>query len=342
MSISRMTAVWQQSTHTGGNLLLLLALADNANEDGYCFPGIEDLCKRTRQSESTVIRRMLALEASGELVVSHSRRRGNSYLVVTGFSKERITAVTAQYFKTVKMTVKKNRQNDSSEPSPMTVLNSQNDSSEPSPVTDDPSITIIEPPKNHHTPADAGEGAGNPPQTDEERLPAKDAPHLYTVTEIQKLKLSRSDWELLLRNERLGLGKHGTRSSVVAHVEAKLALPVMEPLLDEMLVAVDAATVQSIDDPGMRAQFIRYVRNTLWVGEAPYTPAEVTRFAAEHGPVDDLYHLAGRLSKWRSAKRKSVKRGDEADNGKRYERPKQQQLTDAEYAALEAKYAPPS
>lgn len=193
------------------------------------------------------------------------------------------------------------------------------------------------------SPASAGEGAGNPPKTEEARLPPRDAPHLYTVTEIQKLKLSRSDWELLLRNERLGLGKRGTRSSVVAHVEAKLALPVMEPLLDEMLVAVDAATVQSIDDPGMRAQFIRYVRNTLWVGEAPYTPAEVTRFAAEHGPVDDLYHLAGRLSKWRSTKRKSVKRGDEADNGKRYERPKQQQqLTDAEYAALEAKYAAPS
>jgi hypothetical protein len=77
MSIKRMTDVWEKSTHTSSDLLLLLALADNANDEGYCWPGIDKLCKKTRLSESTVIRRTRAIEKSGELVVKRSRRQGN-------------------------------------------------------------------------------------------------------------------------------------------------------------------------------------------------------------------------------------------------------------------------
>lgn len=187
MSISRMTAVWSQSTHTGGDLLLLLALADAANDDGHCWPGIDELKKKTRQSEATVIRDTRRLEASGELLVDHNRRRGNSYLVVVGFDEDRIAQLKATYFgvgkavkkhvqnsqnagsRTRKMQVK-NLQNESNGKDEMTVQNLQNESTELSPVTDDPSRTIIEPSKELKD-SSAPDGAGRPVEAPEEVNP---------------------------------------------------------------------------------------------------------------------------------------------------------------------------
>ncbi len=170
MSIKRMTDVWDKSTHTSSDLLLLLALADMANEDGHCWPGIETLCKKTRLSESTVIRRTRAIEKSGELIVKRNRRHGNKYLVVTGFTPEQIEALIMQYFGekflTVKLQDKSNLQNDSSE------LASY-DSSELAPVTDDPSLTVIDPSK------DSPEEKTPPAALVEESKPQ--SPTLFTV-----------------------------------------------------------------------------------------------------------------------------------------------------------------
>ncbi len=84
MSIREMSRVWNDSEEKGNNLLLLLAIADNANDDGYCFPGVSYLAKKTRQSKRTVVRMLSALEESGEIAIIRKRSRGNHYMVLSG------------------------------------------------------------------------------------------------------------------------------------------------------------------------------------------------------------------------------------------------------------------
>lgn len=75
MSIKYMTRVWQYSNQTGSALLLLLAIADNAGDNGWCFPGIEYLSEKTRLSTRQVIRLIQAIEKSGELTVMRGKGR---------------------------------------------------------------------------------------------------------------------------------------------------------------------------------------------------------------------------------------------------------------------------
>jgi hypothetical protein len=56
MSISIMTLVWSESQHKGSELLLLLAIADNANDQGIAYPSLRTLAKKTRMSRRNVIR----------------------------------------------------------------------------------------------------------------------------------------------------------------------------------------------------------------------------------------------------------------------------------------------
>ena len=67
MSIRVMTNVWENSIAKGSVLLLLLAIADNANDDGEAWPGTEYLAHKIRMSERQVIRLRQKLYDSGEL-----------------------------------------------------------------------------------------------------------------------------------------------------------------------------------------------------------------------------------------------------------------------------------
>lgn len=51
MSIKIMSNVWQSADADGGTLLVLLALADFANDDGECWPSVRTLSKKARLSE---------------------------------------------------------------------------------------------------------------------------------------------------------------------------------------------------------------------------------------------------------------------------------------------------
>lgn len=84
MSIKEMSRVWSDSAQKGNSLLLLLALADNANDAGYCFPGVEYLAHKTRMSERTVLRMIEELERAGEIAVDHRRTKGNRYMILSG------------------------------------------------------------------------------------------------------------------------------------------------------------------------------------------------------------------------------------------------------------------
>lgn len=67
MSIYVMSRVWEESPHSGGKLLLLLALADYANRQGVAWPKLSDLAEKARMSERHVRRSLRELEESGDL-----------------------------------------------------------------------------------------------------------------------------------------------------------------------------------------------------------------------------------------------------------------------------------
>lgn len=50
MSIKVMNLVWQNAPYRGNTLLTLLALADWSNDDGICWPKVEQLATKSRQS----------------------------------------------------------------------------------------------------------------------------------------------------------------------------------------------------------------------------------------------------------------------------------------------------
>lgn len=71
MSIQAMTAVWTHSRHKGSKLILLLAIADYANEQAVAWPSIESLAEKARMSERNVhyALRELTEEDDAELTV---------------------------------------------------------------------------------------------------------------------------------------------------------------------------------------------------------------------------------------------------------------------------------
>jgi len=65
MSIRIMSSVWESGAFDGSTLLLLLALADAANDEGFCWPSAATLMKKTRLSHATLFRSMKELVDAG-------------------------------------------------------------------------------------------------------------------------------------------------------------------------------------------------------------------------------------------------------------------------------------
>lgn len=72
-----MSDVWASDVETGR--FTLLALADNANDPGICWPGAALLASKTGKSRSSVFRDLKALEGDG-LIERRRRRRKNGSL----------------------------------------------------------------------------------------------------------------------------------------------------------------------------------------------------------------------------------------------------------------------
>jgi hypothetical protein len=83
MSMRMMTQVWERSQHKGRELLLMLAIADNANDQGTAYPSLHTLAKKTRITRRNVIFLVKKLIRSGELRVEVGRgpRRTHIYHV---------------------------------------------------------------------------------------------------------------------------------------------------------------------------------------------------------------------------------------------------------------------
>jgi len=72
MSIRVVDRVWRYSKASGPALLLLLAIADYANDSGTgAYPGVKTLAKKIRMSTRTVQRLIASLVAEGELWVDY-------------------------------------------------------------------------------------------------------------------------------------------------------------------------------------------------------------------------------------------------------------------------------
>lgn len=73
MSIKYMTAVWSNSKQSGTRLLILLAIADHANDEGIAWPGMKSLAKKARlKSRVSVLRAIQEICRDGELEIIES------------------------------------------------------------------------------------------------------------------------------------------------------------------------------------------------------------------------------------------------------------------------------
>ncbi|MCA1668316.1 MAG: helix-turn-helix domain-containing protein [Thermomicrobia bacterium] len=82
MSARASGQVWKLSQHKGSELLVLLAIADNAKDDGRdAWPGIPELARKTRLTERNIQLILRKLEISGELVIERNAgpHRSNLY-----------------------------------------------------------------------------------------------------------------------------------------------------------------------------------------------------------------------------------------------------------------------
>jgi hypothetical protein len=95
-----MTRIWEHSAQASSDLLLLLAIADHADDDGVCWPGIDKLAKKTRCLPRQVKRNIQKLAGRGELFIQQNRGRGhtNLYFILAGFDIAEITDILQRRF----------------------------------------------------------------------------------------------------------------------------------------------------------------------------------------------------------------------------------------------------
>lgn len=64
-----MARVWAESKHSGTDLLMMLAIADFADDDGNAYPSVGTLATKCRTTSRHVNRILAALRSSGELEI---------------------------------------------------------------------------------------------------------------------------------------------------------------------------------------------------------------------------------------------------------------------------------
>lgn len=96
MSIKVMNFVWEHSRQKGAALLALLAIADSANDDGFCWLALPKIAKKARQDAPNTRTYIQKIERDGEVIVYERRneedptqQHSNLYKVVMpGTSEE--------------------------------------------------------------------------------------------------------------------------------------------------------------------------------------------------------------------------------------------------------------
>lgn len=137
MSIKIMSAIFDSETLAPTERLIMLALADHADDTGRCYPSIQRLCQRTGLTERAVQSNIKKLQAQGyiKVVPGGGKGRPNIYFVSanpaaeTPYEKPRIT----------------NTVSDDTQTPHLTTPNPAADAPEPSVTTIEPSAAVREP-----------------------------------------------------------------------------------------------------------------------------------------------------------------------------------------------------
>lgn len=80
MSVRWISHVWRVSPYKGDKLLIHMALADFANDEGFCFPSQRTLAKKARTSEGYVRAVIKQMVKEGHLeIITAGRGRGNTF-----------------------------------------------------------------------------------------------------------------------------------------------------------------------------------------------------------------------------------------------------------------------
>jgi hypothetical protein len=97
MSVKVMARVWEHSRQKGTALLLILAIADHCNDEGWAWPSIASLRRKARlRSDRTVQILLRQLESAGEIAIERGAgllktaggaQRTNRYRVLVGLEE---------------------------------------------------------------------------------------------------------------------------------------------------------------------------------------------------------------------------------------------------------------
>ena len=68
MSVTTMARVWATSSHSGTELLMLLAIADFSDDDGRAYPAVATLAKKCRMTDRNARLILANLRDSGNAV----------------------------------------------------------------------------------------------------------------------------------------------------------------------------------------------------------------------------------------------------------------------------------
>jgi DnaD/phage-associated family protein len=97
VSIKVQSYVWENSKAKGSALLLLLAIADHAHDDGDgAYPSVETLASKCRQSERNVQRLLRELSTLGEIVIRDQEgpHGCNVYVIPVPWGGAKLSGVT--------------------------------------------------------------------------------------------------------------------------------------------------------------------------------------------------------------------------------------------------------
>lgn len=79
MSIKALNWAWEQATTSSGQKLVLLALADHANDDGHCWPGMKRIADKCAMSARQVSSHVANLEKAGLVTLNRRIKENNQY-----------------------------------------------------------------------------------------------------------------------------------------------------------------------------------------------------------------------------------------------------------------------
>lgn len=79
MSVRIMAAVWQSTIESATAKIVLLALADAANDEGDCWPHIDTICAKCSLSERSVYEHIKGFQKTGVIGKSKRKLNANQY-----------------------------------------------------------------------------------------------------------------------------------------------------------------------------------------------------------------------------------------------------------------------